>query len=67
LIALYLYFKELLERNRSLEERTSSLECQVQSATDLITQLRHELQIKTDLLHVYSSDAAEESSPSELR
>ena len=33
------------------------------SSTELITQLRYDLTIKTDLLHVYTNDAIEESSP----
>ncbi len=59
--------QELLERNRKLEDRVGNLEFQLTSSTELITQLRHELAIKTDLLHVYTNDAIEESSPVELR
>jgi hypothetical protein len=44
--------QELLERNRILDERAASLEYQVQASNDLITQLRHELSVKTELLHV---------------
>ena len=42
------------------------LETDLVGANDLITQLRHELQVKTDLLHVYTNDV-EDASPLELR
>ena len=58
--------QELLERNQRLEERVSGLEFQLISSTDLITQLRHDLTVKTDLLHVYTNDAIEDSSPVEV-
>ena len=58
--------QELLERNQRLEERVSVLEFQLTSSTDLITQLRHDLTVKTDLLHVYTNDAIEDSSPVEV-
>ena len=48
---------ELLERNLRLEERVNGLELQLNSSTELITQLRHELAVKSDLLHVYTNDA----------
>ena len=38
-------------------------QAQLASSTELITQLRYDLTIKTDLLHVYTNDAIEESSP----
>merc|ERR1712008_149852 len=59
--------QELLERNQRLEERVSVLEFQLTSSTDLITQLRHDLTVKTDLLHVYTNDAIEDSSPVESK
>ena len=49
--------QELLERNLRLEERVNGLEVQLNSSTELITQLRHELAVKSDLLHVYTNDA----------
>ena len=55
--------QELLERNKRLEDRVNGLEIQLSSSTELITQLRHELSVKSDLLHVYTNDAIEESSP----
>merc|ERR1712083_265826 len=57
--------QELLERNQRLEERVSVLEFQLTSSTDLITQWKHDLTVKTDLLHVYTNDAIEDSSPVE--
>ena len=57
---------ELLQRNKESDERISKLETELCSSNDLITQLRHELQVKTDLLHVYTSDV-EDASPLELR
>ena len=49
--------QELLERNRRLEERVGGLETHLNSSNEVITQLRHDLAIKTDLLHVYTNDA----------
>ena len=46
-----------------LEERVSSLEVQLNSNIELITQLRHNLTTKTELLHVYSNSAIEDYSP----
>ena len=40
---------------------------QLSSSTELITQLRYDLTIKTDLLHVYTNDAIEDSSPSDSK
>ncbi len=39
-------------------------------STDLITQLRHDLQVKSDLLRVYTNDesvASEDASPVEVK
>jgi len=58
--------QELLQRNKETDEKVTKLENDYSAATDLITQLRHELQVKTDLLHVYTSDL-EDASPLELR
>lgn len=52
--------QELLERNRFLDERVAQLEAQAASAADLITQLRHELQQKGDLLRVYTRVTGDE-------
>lgn len=46
--------KELLTTQGLLEARVSSLEGDLRSANDQITQLRHDLIIKTDLLQVTS-------------
>ena len=57
---------ELLQRNKESDERISKLETELCGSNDLITQLRHELQVKTDLLHVYTNDI-EDASPLEIR
>lgn len=44
--------KELLAANGRLESRVTSLEGELRSARDNITQLRHDLSAKTDLLQV---------------
>lgn len=62
--------QELLERNRFLDDKVTSLETQLGAANEMITQLRHELQVKTDLLHVYSNtemDLDHEASPVDFR
>ena len=41
--------QELLERNRFLDDKVCQLEAQVSQSTELITQLRHELQVSTEL------------------
>ncbi|CAH2074176.1 unnamed protein product, partial [Iphiclides podalirius] len=56
--------KELLAANGRLEARVSSLEGELRSARDLVTQLRHDLNAKTDLLQVLTNDT-EEGSPTE--
>lgn len=45
------------------------MEAHIAQNNELITQLRHDLQIKTDLLRVYDADAADldEASPLEIR
>ena len=48
----------MLERNRFLDDRVAQLEAGAAQSTELLTQLRHELQVKTDLLRVFSNDAA---------
>ena len=54
----------MLDRNRRLDDKVCRLESNLQQSNDLITQLRHELNLKTDLLHAYTDneiEAAEES------
>ena len=58
--------QELLQRNKETEDKVGRLESELVTSNDLITQLKHELQVKTDLLHVYTSDV-EDASPLELR
>ena len=53
-----------------LDDKVSGLEADQAKANDLITQLRHELNIKSELLHAYSTDFVEASdmpSPVELK
>lgn len=62
--------QQLLNRNKALEERNSLLDAELSSATEKITQLRHDLQMKTDLLQIYTNDVDEsscETTPTSLR
>lgn len=55
---------------RFLDEKVNHLESQLSFSTDLITQLRHDLQVKSDLLRVYTNDesvASEDASPVEVK
>ncbi|XP_038215306.1 trafficking kinesin-binding protein milt [Zerene cesonia] len=56
--------KELLTANGRLESRVTALEGELRGARDLITQLKHELSAKSDLLQVLTNDT-EEGSPTE--
>ena len=38
------------------------MEGELQTANDTITQLRHDLQLKTELLHIYNNDFDESGS-----
>lgn len=79
LLLLFLYHQELaakigqelLERNRFLDDKVNVLENQIEAANEVITQLRHELQMKTDLLRAYNSNeenfAFDDASPIEIR
>lgn len=51
--------KELLAANGRLEARVTSLEGELRSARDQVTQLRHDLQAKSDLLQVLTNDTEE--------
>ncbi|KAJ8722798.1 hypothetical protein PYW07_003978 [Mythimna separata] len=57
--------KELLTANGRLEARVTALEGELRSARDHITQLRHDLNAKADLLQVLTNDTEECSSPEE--
>ena len=53
-----------------LDDKVSGLEADQAKANDVITQLRHELNVKSELLHAYSADFVEASdmpSPVELK
>lgn len=54
--------QQLLNRNKALEERNGTLESEVSAAGEKITQLRHDLQMKTDLLAIYTNDVDDTSS-----
>ncbi|XP_028040968.1 trafficking kinesin-binding protein milt isoform X2 [Bombyx mandarina] len=56
--------KELLTANGRLESRVTALEGELKTARDHITQLKHDLSVKTDLLQVLTNDT-EEGSPTE--
>ncbi|XP_045518663.1 trafficking kinesin-binding protein milt isoform X1 [Pieris brassicae] len=55
--------KELLTANGRLESRVTALEGELRGARDLITQLKHELNAKSDLLQILTNDT--EDSPTE--
>ncbi|XP_013182180.1 PREDICTED: trafficking kinesin-binding protein 1 isoform X2 [Papilio xuthus] len=56
--------KELLAANGRLESRVTALEGELRGARDLVTQLRHDLNAKTELLQVLTNDT-EDSTPTE--
>ena len=61
--------QELLDRNRRLDDKVCGLETSLQQSNDLITQLKYELNLKTDLLHAYTDneiEAAEESEEDDI-
>lgn len=54
--------QQLLEQNRILEEKVAALEAENKDNVDSITQLKHDLQFKTQLLELYNeSDSTENS------
>ncbi|XP_076033795.1 trafficking kinesin-binding protein milt isoform X2 [Oratosquilla oratoria] len=53
--------QQLLARNKGLEERNVALEAEISAAGDTITQLKHDLQMKTDLLQIYTNDVDDSS------
>nr|XP_053657179.1 trafficking kinesin-binding protein 1-like [Cherax quadricarinatus] len=54
--------QQLLERNKTLEERNALLDAELSSASDKISQLKHDLQMKTDLLQIYTNGVDDTSS-----
>ncbi|XP_046641778.1 trafficking kinesin-binding protein milt-like isoform X2 [Daphnia pulicaria] len=56
----------LLTRNKALEERLIAVEGELHSAHDTVTQLRHDLLLKGELLQIYSNDF-DDSSPEGVR
>ena len=55
----------MLDRNRRLDDKVCNLESSLQQSNDLITQLKHELNLKTDLLHAYTDNEIEAGEESE--
>lgn len=54
--------QQLLEQNRVLEERVAALEAENKDNVDSITQLKHDLHFKTQLLELYNETDSTESS-----
>ena len=54
-----------MDRNRRLDNKVNGLESSLQQSNDLVTQLRHELNLKTDLLHAYTDNEIEAAEDSE--
>ncbi|KAJ2952839.1 hypothetical protein O0L34_g7205 [Tuta absoluta] len=57
--------KQLLATNARLEASVNSLEGELRSARDQITQLRHDLSAKTELLQVLTNDTEDVTTPTE--
>lgn len=53
--------QSLLEQNKQLKQTNEFLEEQLNYATDQVTQLKHELQQKIDLLHIYTDNESADS------
>uniref|UniRef100_A0A914X663 HAP1 N-terminal domain-containing protein n=1 Tax=Plectus sambesii TaxID=2011161 RepID=A0A914X663_9BILA len=56
--------QSLLEQNRDLQARNEFLDEQLNVSHEAVTQLRHELQRKIDLLHMYVEAQEEDDDPS---
>ena len=52
----------LLSRNKALEDRLVAVEGELTNAHDTVTQLRHDLLLKSELLQIYTNDL-DDSSP----
>ena len=52
----------LLHRNKALEDRLTAVEGELTSAHDTVTQLKHDLALKAELLQIYTNDF-DDSSP----
>ena len=52
----------LLARNKALEERLVTVEVELTTAHDTVTQLKHDLLLKSELLQIYTNDF-DDSSP----
>lgn len=54
--------QQLLEQNRNLEERVTVLEHENRESTETITQLKHDLLFKQQLLELYNDSCNSEES-----
>ena len=52
----------LLARNQALEDRLVAVDGELASAHETVTQLRHDLSLKSELLQIYTNDF-DDSSP----
>ncbi|XP_064646093.1 trafficking kinesin-binding protein 1-like isoform X3 [Lineus longissimus] len=55
--------QSLLEKNRDIQEKNATLEDDVRYALEQVNQLRHEVQMKDDLLQIYTHDLEGGDSP----
>lgn len=51
----------LLARNQALEERLVAVDGELALAHDTVTQLRHDLSLKSELLQIYTNDLDDRS------
>ncbi len=51
--------QQLLGRNRALEEKVCSLEMELSASSETVVQLRHQVQIKSNLLELYTMSEAD--------
>ena len=59
--------QQLLGRNRALEDKVCSLETELSTSSETVVQLRHQVQIKSNLLELYTmSDDGVDSESGEV-
>ncbi|XP_065570958.1 trafficking kinesin-binding protein milt-like isoform X3 [Artemia franciscana] len=54
--------QSLLCKNKTLEEKLTSLDCELSAANEAVTQLKHDLTLKTELLQLYTHDIEDSGS-----